>query len=58
MLAWQSIVEDIKELRLNLDQLQARQANKSLEDSNEAVRRTTREVYKWLLTPMQEARHR
>jgi predicted AAA+ superfamily ATPase len=56
MLAWQSIVEDIKELRLNLDQLQARQANKSLDDSNEAVRRTIREVYKWLLTPMQEAR--
>jgi predicted AAA+ superfamily ATPase len=55
-LAWLSIVEDIKELRLNLDQLQARQANKSLEDGNEAVRRTIREVYKWLLTPMQEAR--
>jgi hypothetical protein len=56
MLAWQSIVEDIKDLRLILDQLQAGQANKSLEDSNEAVRRTIREVYKWLLTPVQEAR--
>lgn len=29
-LAWQSIVADIRELKLNLDQFQARQAGKSL----------------------------
>lgn len=56
MLAWQSIVADIKELKLNLDQFQARQAGKSLEEANDALRRMVRETYKWLLTPMQEAR--
>jgi predicted AAA+ superfamily ATPase len=56
VLAWQSIVSDIKELRLNLDQFQARQASKSLEEANEALRRMIRETYKWLLAPMQEAK--
>ncbi len=56
MLAWQSIVSDIKEMKLNLDQLQARQANASLEDANEALRRMIRETYKWMLAPMQEGR--
>ena len=55
-LAWQSIVSDIKEMKLNLDQFQARQAGKSLDDANEALRRMIRESYKWLLAPMQEAR--
>lgn len=55
-LAWQSIVNDIKEMKLNLDQFQSRQASKSLDDSNEALRRMIRETYKWLLAPMQEAR--
>ncbi|MCE5361347.1 MAG: ATP-binding protein, partial [Acidithiobacillus sp.] len=56
MLAWQSIVSDIKELRLNLDQFQSRQASQSAEDANEALRRMIRETYKWLIAPMQEAR--
>jgi hypothetical protein len=34
MLAWQSIVADIREMKLNLDQFQAKQASKSLEDAN------------------------
>lgn len=55
-LAWQSIVSDIKEMKLNLDQYQARQANKSLDDANEALRRMIRETYKWIVAPMQEAR--
>lgn len=55
-LAWQSIVSDIKEMKLNLDQFQSRQASKSLEDANEALRRMIRETYKWMLAPMQEAR--
>ncbi|MGC9560836.1 ATP-binding protein [Brachymonas sp. M4Q-1] len=55
-LAWQSIVSDIKEMKLNLDQFQARQASKSLEDANEALRRMIRETYKWMIAPMQEAR--
>lgn len=55
-LAWQSIVADIKEMKLNLDQFQSRQANKSLEEAREALRRMIRETYQWLLAPMQEAR--
>ncbi len=55
-LAWQSIVSDIKEMKLNLDQFQSRQASKSLEDSNEALRRMIRETYQWMVAPMQEAR--
>lgn len=55
-LAWQSIVSDIKEMKLNLDQFQSRQASKSLEDANEALRRMIRETYKWMIAPMQEAR--
>jgi hypothetical protein len=56
MLAWQSIVADIKDMKLNLDQYQARQASASLEDANDALRRMVRETYKWLLAPMQEAK--
>lgn len=55
-LAWQSIVSDIKEMKLNLDQFQSRQASKSVEDANEALRRMIRETYKWMVAPMQEAR--
>ena len=55
-LAWQSIVSDIKEMKLNLDQFQSRQASASLEDANDALRRMIRETYKWLLAPMQEAK--
>ncbi|MCP5421179.1 MAG: ATP-binding protein [Gammaproteobacteria bacterium] len=56
LLAWQSIVADIKELKLNLDQYQARQAGKSLEDAQAALGPMIRETYRWLLAPMQEAR--
>jgi predicted AAA+ superfamily ATPase len=54
-LAWESIVSDIKDTRLNLDQLQAKQATKNLEDAKDGLRRMIRETYKWLLVPMQEA---
>jgi predicted AAA+ superfamily ATPase len=53
-LAWKSIVDDSKELKLNLDQLQMRQADKSVVDANVVLGRMVREAYKWLLTPMQE----
>ncbi len=55
-LAWQSIVADIRELKLNLDQYQAQQATRSLDDAQDALRRMVRETYRWLLAPMQEAR--
>ena len=55
VLAWQSIVSDVREARLNLDQLQSRQASKSFEDANDALARMIKETYKWLLAPMQES---
>ena len=55
VLAWQSIVDDIKELKLNLDQYQARQASRSLGDANDALRGMVRETYRWLLAPAQFA---
>ncbi len=55
-LAWRSIVSDYKDNRIVLDNLMARQAQASLEQAEETVRRMLREAYKWLLAPMQEAR--
>ena len=55
-LAWKSIVADIKELKLNLDQFQAKQASQSLEEADKTLQRMGRETYKWILAPMQEAR--
>lgn len=56
VLAWQSIVADVREGRLNLDQHQAKQASHSLDQANDGVGRMVRETYKWLLAPMQEAK--
>lgn len=56
MLAWQSIVNDGREGKLNLDGIQTKQAQKGLDDANDALRRMVRETYKWLLAPVQEAR--
>lgn len=55
-LAWRSIVADYKDNRIVLDNLMAKQANTSLEQAEETVRRMIRETYKWLLAPVQEAR--
>ncbi len=54
MLAWQSIVDDVKEMRLNLDQLQARQAANACNEAGEWILRMVRETYKWLMVPMQD----
>lgn len=54
-LAWRSIVDDYKENRIVLDNLMAKQAQESLMQADETVRRMIRETYKWLLSPMQEA---
>ena len=56
VLAWQSIVADVREGRLNLDQHQAKQASNSLDQANDGLGRMVRETYKWLLVPMQEAK--
>jgi len=54
-LAWGSIVEDIKDGRLNVDQLQKRQAEKELQTAENVLPGTVRECYKWLLCPAQHA---
>ena len=54
-LAWGSIVDDIKDGRLNVDQLQKRQAEKELQTAESVLPGTARECYKWLLCPAQHA---
>lgn len=55
-LAWKSIVDDVKEGRLNLDGHQTKQASASLDQANDALGRMVRETFKWLLAPLQEAK--
>lgn len=53
-LAWGSIVDDVKEARLNIDLLQKNQAEKELKTAEEVLPRAARECYRWLLCPVQE----
>lgn len=53
LLAWQSIEEDIRDTRLNLDTLQVRQAKVQREKTQDTVFRLVRETYKCLLAPLQ-----
>ncbi|MDD3802703.1 MAG: DUF499 domain-containing protein [Desulfuromonas thiophila] len=55
-LAWRSIVDDYKDNRIVLDNLMAKQAQDSLLQAEETVKRMVRETYRWLLAPLQEAR--
>ncbi len=55
-LAWASIVTDVEGMRLNLDQLQAKQAKDERDESDKALRRTVRDTFRWLLSPVQEVR--
>ena len=52
-LAWNSIVEDVKGKRLNIDGLQEEQAKKELQSAEDVLPRVARECYKWLLCPVQ-----
>jgi predicted AAA+ superfamily ATPase len=51
-LAWGSIVDDVKERRLNIDRLQEDQAKKEQQTAEEVLPRVARECYKWLLCPV------
>lgn len=53
-LAWASIVDDVAEGRLNIDQAQRKQAEKEAEASSKVVPQAARECFKWLLTPVQD----
>lgn len=55
VLAWASIVDDVKEGRLTIDNLQQKQAEKECKSAEEVLPRIARECYKWLLCPGQEA---
>ena len=52
-LAWNSIVDDVKAGRLNIDNLQEQQARKELQSAEDVLPRVARECYKWLLCPAQ-----
>lgn len=56
VLAWASIVADYRDNRIVLDNLQAKSASKSLEDSQDTLRRLVKETFKWLLSPHQEVK--
>lgn len=51
-LAWNSIVDDLKEGRLNIDRLQEQQAQKELRTAEEVLPRSIRDCYRWLLCPV------
>jgi hypothetical protein len=53
-LAWASIVEDVDEERLNIDQIQRRQAEKESQAAAAVLPRAARECFKWLLCPVQD----
>lgn len=55
VLAWDSIVRDVRDGRLTIDNLQQKQAERELKSAEDALPRVVRECYKWLLCPMQEA---
>jgi predicted AAA+ superfamily ATPase len=53
-LAWQSIVDDVEEGRLNIDQIQRKQAEKEAQSAAVVLPRAARECFKWLLCPVQD----
>jgi predicted AAA+ superfamily ATPase len=53
-LAWGSIVEDVDQGRLNIDQIQRKQAEKESQAANAVLPRAARECFKWLLCPVQD----
>jgi predicted AAA+ superfamily ATPase len=53
-LAWASIVEDVDQGRLNIDQNQRKQAEKESQAANAVLPRAARECFRWLLCPVQD----
>ena len=48
-------MDDVSAGRLNIDQLQKKQAEKELQTSEDVLPRVARECYKWLLCPVQNS---
>ena len=53
-LAWQSIVSDINNEKLNLDLFQVKQAKHYKEVSGQTLQQMIRETYKWLICPVEQ----
>ena len=53
-MAWDSIVADVDEGRLNIDQNQRKQAEKEAKAASDVLPRAARECFKWLLCPVQD----
>ena len=53
-MAWASIVEDVDEGRLNIDQNQKKQAEKESQAASAVLPRAARECFRWLLCPVQD----
>jgi predicted AAA+ superfamily ATPase len=53
-LAWQSIVTDIHNERLNLDGYQVKQAKSYKEKAGQALQQMMRETFKWLICPVED----
>lgn len=54
-MAWQALISDTLESKLNLDQFQLKQAKQNQEQSTEAARHSIMEAYRWLMVPTQTA---
>jgi predicted AAA+ superfamily ATPase len=53
-LAWQSIVSDINNEKLNLDLFQVKQAKRHKEGAEQDLNQMIRETYKWLIAPSED----
>lgn len=53
-LAWKSIVEDVRDRRMDLGTYQADQAKRNMDNADESLRYMVRETYRWLMVPGQE----
>ncbi|MBK5938218.1 hypothetical protein [Halochromatium roseum] len=54
LIAWQGILADIDEGKLNLDLYQAKLAKKNADEAEKTLKQLVRETYKWLLCPVEE----
>lgn len=55
VLAWRTIVADIRDGKLNVDQYQKKSADQALETAEKVLPRVARECYRWLIAPIQGA---
>ena len=54
MLSWKSIIDDVNQMRLNLDQIQLKQAEKHCKNESDKIQGMVKEAYKWIMAPIQD----